>query len=217
MSRLVDHSHRTALLDRVVRYLGHHGLVDMTYRPMAKELGVSVNALVHHFGSKDELLTTAVRRAGRIQRDVEDQWRRRQPTMSPTDLLRWRWRWLTADVDHLAVVRLAIESVSLECRSVRAAGGMQLEHWRHDVEQGLVAAGVDARLATVEATLARSVYTGLVVDLVASGQKTRLTRAWDRYVDHLDHLLVEASGPLRSGHGATSVPTPRTAHHPART
>ena len=36
-----------------------------------RALGVSVNSLMHHFGSKDDLIITALRRSGRVQQDVE--------------------------------------------------------------------------------------------------------------------------------------------------
>ena len=48
-------------------YLAEHGLANVSLRPMARALGVSVNALVHHFGSKDELVVAALRRAADVQ------------------------------------------------------------------------------------------------------------------------------------------------------
>ena len=37
---------------------------------MADALGVSVNALVHHFGSKEEIVVAALRRANEMQIEV---------------------------------------------------------------------------------------------------------------------------------------------------
>ena len=67
MARLVDLDRRVALLDEVVTYLGQHGLANVSLRPMAKALDVSVNSLMHHFGSKDDLIITALRRSGGVQ------------------------------------------------------------------------------------------------------------------------------------------------------
>ena len=58
------------LLDAVVAYLAEHGLADVSLRPMATALGVSVNGLVHHFGPKDDLVVAALRRVDEVQTDV---------------------------------------------------------------------------------------------------------------------------------------------------
>jgi AcrR family transcriptional regulator len=68
MGRHPDPERRAELLDEVVSYLGRHGVAGVSLRPVARALGVSVNALVHHFGSKDELVVAALRRAAEIQR-----------------------------------------------------------------------------------------------------------------------------------------------------
>ena len=196
MARLVDFPRRTALLDRVVVYLGRHGLVDVSFRPMAKYLGVSVNALVHHFGTKDELLAAALRRSGQIQQDLERRWRQRRPDMTQVDLLRAWWKWTTASPDNLAIVRLGIEAVALEHSLVGAPPPHrrhQIDHVRRAIEQGLLAEGVPPHVATAEATLARAVFAGLVVDLIATGQKARVTRAFETHLAHLEQVVRESA------------------------
>ena len=91
MARLVDLDRREALLDDVVLYLAEHGLANVSLRPMARRLGVSVNALVHHFGSKDDLIVAALRRSEDVQKEVEAQWLERRPHLSQADLLRAWW------------------------------------------------------------------------------------------------------------------------------
>ena len=114
MARLVDLERRALLLDRVVAHLAQHGLANVSLRPMAAALGVSVNSLVHHFGPKDDLIVAALRRSGAVQQEVERRWLERQPRMSQADLLRSWWRWITASPQNLAVVRLGIEAAALE-------------------------------------------------------------------------------------------------------
>lgn len=173
-------------------YLGQHGLVDVSFRPMAKALGVSVNALVHHFGTKDDLLAAALRRAGQIQQDIEWRWRQRRPRMTQVELLRAWWKWTTASPENLAIVRLGIEAVALE-HSLdgvsRRNRGHQIEYWRLGIERGLLAEGVPPHVAVAEATIARAVFTGLVVDLITTGQKARLTRALETHLAHLDQVV----------------------------
>ena len=192
MARLVDLDRRTALLDDVVTYLGEHGLANVSLRPMAATLGVSVNSLVHHFGSKDDLIITALRRSGAIQRDVEHRWLARRPRMSQADLLRAWWRWITASPRNLAIVRLGIEATTTEAtleglpRQVR---GEQIGVWRSHIEDRLVAEGVPTETAVIEASLAKAMFTGLVVDLLATGQKARLTRSLEVGLARIEQVV----------------------------
>lgn len=197
MARFVDLDRRTALLDDVVTYLGEHGLANVSLRPMAKALGVSVNTLMHHFGSKDDLIIAALRRSGAVQKQVEDRWLARQPRMSQADLLRAWWRWITASPHNLAIVRLGIEAAALEAtldglpRQVR---GEQIGLWRSHLEDRLVAEGVPADTAVIEASLAKAVFTGLVVDLLATGQKARLTRSLEVGLARLEQVVWTSAG-----------------------
>ena len=191
MARLVDVDHRVQLLDAVVRYLAEHGLANVSLRPMARQLGVSVNALVHHFGSKDDLIVAALRRTETVQKDVEAQWLERRPELSQADLLRAWWRWITATPQNLAVVRLGIEAAALDATVTglpRQVRGDQIGIWRANIEQRLLAEGVEQSTATIEASLAKAMFTGLVVDLLATGHRARLTRALELGLERLEQL-----------------------------
>lgn len=52
---------RTALLQRVVEHLAAHGIADMSLAPMAEQLGTSKRMLLYYFGSRDQLLSEAIR------------------------------------------------------------------------------------------------------------------------------------------------------------
>jgi AcrR family transcriptional regulator len=191
VARLVDVHHRAQLLDAVVRYLAEHGLANVSLRPMAGRLGVSVNALVHHFGSKDDLIVAALRRSEEVQQQVETQWLERRPDLSQADLLRAWWRWITASPQNLAVVRLGIEAAALDATVTglpRQVRGDQIGIWRSHIEQRLLAEGVAESAATIEASLAKAMFTGLVVDLLATGHRARLTRALELGLDRLEQL-----------------------------
>lgn len=198
------------MLDRVVVYLGEHGLGDVSFRPMAKSLGVSVNALVHHFGTKDDLIAAALRRAGEIQDQVERQWWQDHPDMTVSEWLRTWWRWTIATPEHLAMVRLGIEAVAngqMVNAGQRAARRQQIDYWQNAFECRLVAVGVPKKVAVDEATLIRSVFTGLVIDLIASGNKARVNRSFERFLTHVDAVL---DGVPRPTSGARSAPVSLT-------
>lgn len=196
MARLVDNERRRALLDQVVAYLAEHGLTNLSLRPLASALGMSVNSLMHHFGSKDDLVAAALRRAVAVQDDVEREWLRRRPGLTQVELLRLWWRWLTSSPDHLAIVRLGVEAATIEA----TAGGLprqvrseQVARWRLNIEQRLTAAGLAPGPARVEATLIKAMFTGLVVDLIATGQKARLTEALEIGLARLERVLDAAA------------------------
>lgn len=202
MARLVDLERRTLLLDRVVTHLAQHGLANVSLRPMASALGVSVNSLVHHFGSKDDLIIAALRRSGAVQQDVERRWLERQPRMSQADLLRAWWRWITSSPLNLAAVRLGIEAAAMEAtlsglpKQVR---GEQIGLWRSNIEKRLVSEGVPVDVAVTEASLVKAMFTGLVVDLLATGQRARLTRALEVGLARLDQLVWAHAGLTEPG------------------
>lgn len=191
MARAVDVERRVALLDSVVSYLAEHGLANVSLRPMAHALGVSVNALVHHFGSKEDLIVAALRRSEETQTAVEEQWLERRPNLSQADLLRAWWRWITASPQNLALVRLGIEAAALDATVTGLPSrvrGDQIGVWREHIEQRLIADGMPPAVAAVEASLAKAMFTGLVVDLLATGHKARLTRALEVGLARLDRI-----------------------------
>jgi AcrR family transcriptional regulator len=201
VGRRPDVERRQELLDRVVAYLAGHGLADVSLRPMARELAVSVNALVHHFGAKEELVVTALRRAADVQADLERRWIARQPGITEAELLRRWWRWINASPANLAVVRLGIEAAALDATVSGLPGAVradQIAPWRANIEQRLVAEGMDPDEAALEAPLVKAMFTGLVVDLLATGERRRLTASLEAGVARLHSRF--------SGHPRVSVP-----------
>ncbi len=128
-----DVERRAELLDGVVAYLAEHGLADLSLRPVAKALDVSLSGLVHHFGTKDELLVEALRRAVEIQTEVRDRWLAKQPSVvagRPTS--QW-WRWINAAPANAALVRLGIEAAALDATRSGLPGDVRAEQiglWR---------------------------------------------------------------------------------------
>ena len=188
MARTPDLERRQELLDRIVEYLAQNGLAQATLRPMAAALDVSINRLVHHFGSKEELLTAALARALERQMALQDNWLRRSPRLTQAELYRKWWRWMNADPANLALVRLNYEAATLDTNVSGVAGEVRADQigvWRHDTEQRLEAEGMPSARAEAEASLIKATFTGLVMDLFATGDRRRLTRAINDFLDRL--------------------------------
>jgi len=192
VARTPDPLRKRELLDSVVDYLAEQGLADTTLRPMAAALGVSINRLVHHFGSKEELITAALARAIDRQIEVQRKWLQRSPKLTQVELYRRWWKWICRSPRNLALVRLNYEAATLETTVTGLDGAVRADQigvWRHDVEHRLVAEGLKPESAALEASLIKATFTGLVMDLFATGDTRRLTHAIDEWLDRLDRDL----------------------------
>jgi len=192
VARTPDPRRKRELLDSVVDYLAEQGLADTTLRPMAAALGVSINRLVHHFGSKEELITAALARAIDRQIEVQRKWLQRSPRLTQVELYRRWWKWICRSPRNLALVRLNYEAATLETSVTGLDGAVRADQigvWRHDVEHRLVAEGLKPESAALEASLIKATFTGLVMDLFATGDTRRLTHALDEWLDRLDRDL----------------------------
>jgi AcrR family transcriptional regulator len=195
VARTADPQLKQDLLDQVVEYLATWGLAQTTLRPMAAALGVSINRLMHHFGSKDELITAALARAIEQQIDVQRRWLHRSPRLTQVELYHRWWKWVCATPGNLALVRLNYEAATLEPTVTGLAGDVRADQigvWRHDVEQRLVSEGLKPERAALEASLIKATFTGLAMDLFATGDRRRLTNALDSWLSRLSDELSAA-------------------------
>lgn len=195
MARTPDLERRQELLDRIVVYLAENGLAQATLRPMAKALDVSINRLVHHFGSKDELIATALQRAIEQQIAVQESWLERSPGLSMVELYRKWWKWINESPANLASVRLNYEAAALDPKMTGLTGEFRADQigvWRHAAEYRLEADGLTHQQAILEASLAKATFTGLAMDLFATGDRRRLNRAFAEFLHRLA-AVVETS------------------------
>lgn len=198
MARTPDPVLKRAILDQVVGYLAEHGLGLLSLRPMAAALNMSTNRLVHHFGTKDEMIATALERATEIQVEVRSTWLTDEPDITQPDLLRRWWVWLNESPANLALVRLGIEAVAIDATVTGLAvevRAQQIGLWRTEIEQRLALAGLPRHEAEVEASALKAVFTGLVIDLLASGDRARLTEALELVLHRIEARIAAACAP----------------------
>jgi AcrR family transcriptional regulator len=148
---------------------------------------------VHHFGSKQDLLTAALKQAMKIQEDVRDGWLKRQPEMTKTTELRKWWKWLNESPANLALTRLGLEAVTLEATHTGLSGDVRAEQigvWREQIEQSLIGVGVPPAIANTEASLLKGMFTGLILDLIATGDKARLSKALELGLSRTEAVIA---------------------------
>jgi AcrR family transcriptional regulator len=196
MARTPDLERRQELLDRIVVYLAENGLAQATLRPMAASLDVSINRLVHHFGSKEELLAAALQRSIDHQIEVQNGWLARNPRLTMVDMYRKWWRWINESPANAALVRLNYEAAALDTKVTGLAGEFRADQigvWRHAAEQRLEHDGVPHDRAVMEASLSKATFTGLVMDLVATGDRKRLNKVFEQFLERLAAVVASFS------------------------
>ncbi len=141
MPRPLDPARRAQLLEATIDYAIEHGLSDLTLRPLADALGVMPNTLVHHFGSKEELLSE-------VLNGVRDRLREMRAEMQgdpDADPLTGVWEW-TSSPERLPFFRSFFEAYGMALRQPESFAPF-LERV---VSDWLAAEPVDSEWATLE-------------------------------------------------------------------
>lgn len=171
------------LLERAYRYVLAHGLADMSLRPLAKDVGSSPRVLLYLFGSKDGLIRALLDRARQDELAAIDAFGADLQPAQPAELAEAAqqvWRWL-ADPAHRRLLGLWVEAYG---RSLADPGGPWADFAAQTVQDWLdllatrqppavrsSAAGAGQRTAVL------AVLRGAMLDLLASGDTARTSRA----------------------------------------
>jgi len=184
---------RDDLLRRVVKAAAEGGLARRSLRDLAAEVGTSHRMLIHHFGSRDGLLTAVVEA---VERDQNE--RLGELPDDTAEAIRVSWR-------RTSVPSLwPIERLFFECYARGAQGEPPFDR--------LVPALVDQTLAAVAgradvratdegriaARLGLAVIRGLLLDLVATGDRQATDRALELYASMIaDRLRTQPASNAR--------------------
>jgi AcrR family transcriptional regulator len=174
------HPARQRLLDDVVAHFTAEGLADQSLRRIAEAVGTSHRMLLYHFGSKDGLLLAVVREVeARTQAHLAD-----LGQDAPGDaeaLLRRMWSYVAdpalGDLERLffALYGRALQGEE----SIRPLLENDIGHWL-DLNVALTAPqGVPADVARTHGRLALAVTRGLLLDLLATGDRAGAQAALD--------------------------------------
>ena len=166
MGRPVNLERRRELLDAAVDYVIERGLAGLSLRPLAAALGTEASVLLHHFGSKEELLV-------HILNGVRDRLRRlrRQSSLQEgAGGLAAVWEW-ASDARHDALFRLFFEAYGLALQRPDLYGTF-LDHVVADWLEELA-----PELGPEHSTLAIASLRGLLLDLLTTGDRHRVDAA----------------------------------------
>jgi AcrR family transcriptional regulator len=200
VSRQADARLRTALLAAIVDSVLTSGLAELSLRPLALAVGSSPRTLLYHFHSKQELVVAVLDETNRRQARLLEAWYERSAEHDARTLLLRAWQWLTAP-RHDRLLRLLFETygIALVDRKrytnfLRAA----TNEWTRPFARALEARGFSHERAAALSTLVVAVVRGLLLDLLATGDRTRVDRAFRSFINaiELPDRPERARGPL---------------------
>ena len=197
MARLPNPQIRERLLDQAVDYVLSQGVGDLTLRPLARALRTNARMLIYHFGSRERLMRAILARVRELGDARVQAWFRaskRRHTLP--EFLRWLWQRVSAPRMRSAE-RLTLELYTLALRHPRDYPGVledPLAYWQKLVER----AGVDSKTGAIEATLFLAVTRGLLLDLCATEDRTRVGRAMNMFAQLVEKRSALARSPSRS-------------------
>jgi AcrR family transcriptional regulator len=200
VGRPVNQQRRAELLDAAVDYAVENGFSEVSWRPVAAALDVSPTALVHHFGTKEQMLVAIL---GRLRERIVVAMNDR-PSGEPIGLVtaaRRAWKG-ASNPRRGGEYRLFFEAYGRALQAPQPFAEF-LEHAVADWMAALVEAqgpDIDPATATRTATLVIATIRGLLLDLLATDDRDRVEDAADSFLASLDrptHDPVVAPGQLR--------------------
>jgi AcrR family transcriptional regulator len=178
---------RERLLVAAVEQAMQGGITDMSLRELAAAIGTSHRMLLYHFASREGLLNAVVRA-------VEDGQR---AAVSECGISRLTARQLW---QHFSDPRLwPAERLFFELYAHALLGRPGTEGFLDSAIEPWVAAltpaitqeaGLDDKTARAEARLAVAVTRGLLLDLLATGDRDGVTEAFERYLQHTEVIVT---------------------------
>jgi AcrR family transcriptional regulator len=181
---------RERLLAAAVEQAMRGGIADMSLRELAAAIGTSHRMLLYHFGSREGLLTAVAGAVEDAQRGVVSGWE-----ISAAGA-RGLWQHFS-DPQLWPAERLFFE---LYAHALLGRPGTEgfldnaIEPWITALVPAFIGeAGLDSKTARAEARLAVAVTRGLLLDLLATGDRDGVTEAFERYLQHTESIDTRAA------------------------
>ena len=172
---------RERLLAAAVHHALEAGIADLSLRQIAAAIGTSHRMLIYHFGSREGLLVA-------VTQAVEERERAAlmESGLTPEDARR-SWERLS-DPALWPQERLFFELYTYALLGRPGTEGFLdgiVESWVAPVADALVKAGAGERTARADARLGLAVVRGLLLDLLATGDRAGVNDAYERFLQHV--------------------------------
>jgi AcrR family transcriptional regulator len=180
---MTERQGRARLLEAAVVYALAHGIGDLSLRELAGAIGTSHRMLIYHFGSKDELLVAVARAVEDAQRAfLSELWS--EVDRSAADTTREMWNRLAAP-ELAPQERLFFE---LYARALHGRPGTEgfldgiVTDWVDQSARLLASLGLAVDEARSASRLGLAVVRGLLLDLLATGDRAGVDAALERFL-----------------------------------
>jgi AcrR family transcriptional regulator len=174
---------RERLLRQAIDHIADRGLSDLSLRELAAAIGTSHRMLIHHFGSKEGLWVEVIRAVEAGQRAALPE-QLPDPTDDLAAAMRAWWQHIS-DPSLWPNARLFFEiyGQALQGRpgTTQLLDGI-VDSWLEPGTQGYAALGVAPQAAEARARLAIAVTRGLLLDLLATGERERVDAAMEQWI-----------------------------------
>jgi len=183
---------RPELLAAATDYVFEHGLADLTMRPLASELGITHRGLLHHFGSKEQLVAEILHelRSRDHERTAELGGRL---TATGEDPIMLTWNRMSGE-PYLKYWRAFFEVFGIALRDQQRYGHFLdglVSEWLEIMTPLLLEAGCPPERADSLGTLLLASFRGLYMDLLVTGDRKRADSAADELAAAI-RLLLDA-------------------------
>ncbi|MDL5160303.1 TetR/AcrR family transcriptional regulator [Actinomycetospora termitidis] len=180
----MDHRRRAELLDAAVDHASREVFAELSFRSVAAALGVSTTTLVHHFGTKDRLLGSILERLRERLVASSEEIAGEHPDLATAARAFWDW---SSDEAQWPSLRLFFAVYGHAVQSPGTYGGF-LDTVGADWIAVLVAAqgpSVEPADATARATVVVATIRGLLLDVLATGDRARVEEAAAAFLSDL--------------------------------
>ena len=174
---------RERLLEGAIAAVAERGISDLSLRSLAEELGTSHRMLIHHFGSKEGLWVAIVREVERRQLDAVEGLALEEEA-SFADATRAWWRHIS-DPALWPNERLFFEVYGQGLQGREPAAQLLdgvVDSWLRPTTEMAVRMGLAPYAAEAFARLGIAVTRGLLLDLLATGNRVGVDAAMEHWI-----------------------------------
>src|SRR3954465_12689361 len=175
---------RERLLDAAIDHIAQRGVSDLSLRELAAAVGTSHRMLIHHFGGREGLLVAVVQAVEQRQPDALAAVTPAPPA-APADAMRAWWRHIS-DPSLWPNERLFFELYGQALQGRPHAAELLdgiVDNWLGPATEMGEAMGLSHATAEAAARLGIAVTRGLLLDLLATGEREKVDAALEHWIE----------------------------------
>ena len=174
---------RERLLEKAIAFIAQRGLTDLSLRELAQAIGTSHRMLIHHFGSKEGLWVEVIRAVEAQQREalpeiIPD------PSADPAEAMRAWWRHISAPSlwpNERLFFEIYGQALQGRPGTTELLDGI-VDSWLEPAIEINMAYGMDEPTARAMGRLGIAVTRGLLLDLLATGDRDGVDAALEAWI-----------------------------------